>query len=126
MKKCIYRLMVLAVMVLAMCAGAFAVDEAEITINAVNFPDENFRSYVSSKFDTDNSGGLIASEIASATRIDVTNSSISSLKGVEFFTALTYLYCTRNQLTTLDVSKNTALTYLECRSNQLTTLDFQQ
>jgi Leucine-rich repeat (LRR) protein len=29
-------------------------------------------------------------------------------------TALTYLYCSRNQLTNLDVSKNTALKYLEC------------
>lgn len=38
-------------------------------------------------------------------------------------TALTYLNCSDNQLTTLDVSKNTALTYLSCYSNQLTTLD---
>ena len=38
-------------------------------------------------------------------------------------TALTYLNCHYNQLTSLDVSKNTALTYLDCRSNQLTSLD---
>ena len=36
---------------------------------------------------------------------------------------VTELYCNRNQLTTLDVSKNTKLTYLNCESNQLTTLD---
>ena len=48
MKKCIYRLMVLVVMLLVMCAEGFTVNEAEITIDAVNFPDENFRSYVSS------------------------------------------------------------------------------
>ena len=38
-------------------------------------------------------------------------------------TALTTLDCNKNQLTTLDVSKNTALTGLDCSSNQLTALD---
>ena len=36
---------------------------------------------------------------------------------------MTHLYCTRNQLTALDVSKNTALTNLDCQENQLTALD---
>ena len=38
-------------------------------------------------------------------------------------TALTELYCHRNQLTALDVTKNTALTTLYCYENQLTALD---
>ena len=38
-------------------------------------------------------------------------------------TALEELYCYSNQLTKLDVSKNTALTDLHCKDNQLTTLD---
>ena len=38
-------------------------------------------------------------------------------------TALTELYCHRNQLTALDVTKNTALTKLYCYENQLTALD---
>jgi len=33
------------------------------------------------------------------------------------------LWCHRNQLTSLDVSKNNALAYLGCSDNQLTTLD---
>jgi Leucine-rich repeat (LRR) protein len=36
---------------------------------------------------------------------------------------LTYLDCHFNQLTSLDVSKNTALTYLACYFNQLKSLD---
>ncbi len=36
---------------------------------------------------------------------------------------VTELYCSDNQLTTLDVSKNTELTKLDCHYNQLTTLD---
>ena len=38
-------------------------------------------------------------------------------------TALKGLFCYNNQLTALDVSKNTALTTLSCSNNQLTTLD---
>lgn len=38
-------------------------------------------------------------------------------------TALTYLYCDENQLTSLDVSKSTALTELLCQRNLLTGLD---
>ncbi|MBR0279499.1 MAG: putative Ig domain-containing protein, partial [Synergistaceae bacterium] len=38
-------------------------------------------------------------------------------------TALTNLYCSNNQLTALDLSKNTALTRLECQNNKITTLD---
>jgi Leucine-rich repeat (LRR) protein len=41
-------------------------------------------------------------------------------------TALTYLDCDSNQLTSLDVSQNTALTELRCYDNQLTSLDVSQ
>ena len=39
---------------------------------------------------------------------------------------VTYFDCYKNQLTTLDVSKNTALTKLDCSNNQLTALDVSQ
>ena len=48
---------------------------------------------------------------------------ITSLKGIEHFTAMTYLDCNSNKLTALDVTKNTALTTLDCYDNQLTALD---
>jgi len=51
------------------------------------------------------------------------SSKINSLVGIECFTNLTKLYCSGNQLTTLDVSKNANLTGLSCSNNQLTTLD---
>lgn len=88
-----------------------------------NFPDENFRSYVSTNFDKNGDGWLLPSEIAAVTKIDVYDESISSLKGIEYFTALKELYCYYNGLTELDVSKNTALTKLNCQDNQLKSLD---
>lgn len=40
--------------------------------------------------------------------------SITSLKGIEFFTALQKLYCYGNQITALDLSRNTELDTLAC------------
>ncbi|MDC1471674.1 T9SS type A sorting domain-containing protein [Flavobacteriaceae bacterium] len=45
------------------------------------------------------------------------------MTGIEGFTALVYLRCEYNQLTSLDVSQNTALEYLECNNNGLRSLD---
>ena len=94
-----------------------------VAINATNFPDANFRNYVLSNHDKNSNNSLDASEIAVTTQISVSFSSISSLEGIEYFTALTDLYCSNNNLTTLDVSNNTALEFLVCGDNNLTTLD---
>lgn len=51
------------------------------------------------------------------------NSPISNLTGIEAFTALTYLNCLGNNLTSLDFSANTALTFLNCGFNDLTSLN---
>ena len=102
-------------------SGEVSVD-GSVSVNAANFPDEIFRSYVSDNFDSDGDGGLSAKEIQNVTSINVSFQSISSLKGIEFFTSLTSLDCRYNQLTSLDISKNTALTYLACGNNQLTSL----
>ena len=79
-----------------------------IAINAANFPDANFRTVVST-FDKNGDGKLNEAEIAAVTAIYCDKKNISSLKGIECFTALTTLWCYGNQLTALDVSKNTAL-----------------
>ena len=97
-------------------------DSTTITINETNFPDENFRKWLLEQ-DFGSDGELTAEEIAAVTEIDVSEKEIQSLKGIEFFTALTLLECGSNQLTELDVSKNTALIYLRCRVNKLTALD---
>ena len=94
----------------------------KIEINSTNFPDKNFRDYIS-RFDENEDGGLSKNEISKVTRISIYSKDISSLTGIEFFTALTYLFCSSDQLTALDVSKNTALTELDCSYNKLTELD---
>lgn len=95
---------------------------ADVEINETNFPDANFRAYLTSQ--TYGSDGVITdAEIAGVTDISVYYRNISDLKGIEYFTALTSLGCGGNQLTALDVSQNSALTSLLCYNNQLSTLD---
>ena len=95
----------------------------EITIGRDVFPDDKFRQYVKDKIDTDGNGKLSQLEIMAVTEIDVSDSNISDLSGVEIFTQLQELHCNSNALTSLDVSKNTQLQYLCCYSSFLTSLD---
>lgn len=101
----------------------FTIDEGpSIEINEENFPDNNFRNYLlSQSYGKD--GKISESEIQNAKIINIYGMNIRSLKGIEYFTALTDLICSNNQLTSLDISKNTALTLLYCGVNQLTNLD---
>ncbi|MBQ6971223.1 MAG: leucine-rich repeat domain-containing protein, partial [Synergistaceae bacterium] len=94
-----------------------------MAVDETNFPDDNFRSYISGNLDKDGDGSLSDEEIAAVTNIDVSGKSISSLKGIEWFAALETLHCSGNSLTELDVSNNTTLTTLYCNYNQLPALD---
>ena len=93
-----------------------------IVIDKANFPDDNFREYLLNQ-DYGKDGVLTGREIMNITEMDVYEMEISSLQGIEYFTALTELDCADNELTTLDISKNTALVKLYCSWNHLTSLD---
>ena len=92
----------------------------------VNIPDANFKAslVINSAINTNGDSEIQVSEASAFNGlIYVYNMNISNLTGIEAFTAITYLSCGSNQLTSLDVSGFTALTYLECNGNQLTSLD---
>ena len=103
--------------------GNIEIKTTAVRINSTNFPDGNFRSYVSSNFDTSGDGYLIKQEIRNATYIIAGNKSISNLKGIEYLTSLQALACNNNNLTSIDLSKNTSLTSIVCDNNKLTSLD---
>jgi len=87
----------------------------------VNIPDANFKAYLVSNtaINTNGDNEIQVSEASVFNdTIDCRSMNISNLKGIEAFTALTYLDCVDNQLTSLDVSQNTALTYLYCGGNK--------
>jgi len=99
----------------------------------VSIPDTAFLyALIDEGVDT-NGDSLISFEEAEAvTSLDVSNygegwyeeeGAASSLAGIEAFINLDTLYCSRNGLTSLDISNNIALRFLWCGGNDLTTLD---
>ena len=120
-RKLLTALLVLCAALCLLPALALAEGAADVAIDPTNFPDANFRTYVST-FDTDNDDRLTPAELAAVENMALSNKSIGDLTGIEHFTALTELDCRRNQLTSLDLSKNTALQVLNCNNNPLTSL----
>lgn len=92
-------------------SGGVAIDEK-------NFPDKNFRKYLLEQ-DYGNDGVISENEIKRVNSIYVENCDIYNLKGIEFFTDLTYLNCSRNELTSLDVSNNSKLNVIYCYKNNI-------
>ena len=120
MEKCV--LFIIMILLAVLIAGsAMAADE--VVIDQTNFPDAVFRDYVAENCDVDKNGSLDQDEINNIYSISVTALNIGSLKGVEYFSSLTWLFCDINSLTTLDVSMNTELVLLNCSSNQLNSID---
>lgn len=121
------------VLTLSLLPG-MALAAGDVAINDTNFPDANFQKYIKDVLDTNKDGSLSEAEIAKVTELTfeypdspgVKMSNIASLKGIEYFTALTTLDCSEQKLTTLDVSANTNLTTLNCSENRLTSLDLSK
>ena len=87
-------------------------------------PDDNFEQVLINKgFDHLLDDSVTTVNINTVTSLSLWGRNISDLTGIEDFTALTYLQCVSNQLTSLDVSANTALIELACYDNKLTYLD---
>ena len=126
MRKRLLSILLLCCMVLTLLpTAAFAADGVDI--DETNFPDANFRQYVKDEFDKDNDDILSADEIAEAKEISVEGTPITSFKGIEYFTALTNLECSRTKLTSLDTSHNKKLGYLRCNYiPDLTSLNVSQ
>ncbi len=110
-----------AVMILGVGVGAVAQN--------VSIPDANFKTYLIGNAAI-NANGDKEIQLTEATAyngdIECEGLKISDLTGIEAFVALTELYCSENNLTILDLSKNIALIELACSENSLTSLDLSK
>ena len=98
-------------------------DENFVNIDNINFPDDKFRAFVE-RYDKDNDGWLSLSERNNVSQIQIINSGkMSSIKGIEFFTALKYLDCSYHKISELNISNQTALKKLNCAGNNLSELN---
>lgn len=88
-------------------------------------PDSNFeQKLIDLGIDTDGLNGKITiTNINLITSLDLSNSNITDLTGIQYFTSLTELYCNGNKLTAIDISKNKQLILFNCSNNAISTLD---
>ncbi len=98
------------------------------SVEYIALKDSNFeQKLIDLGIDTDGLNGKIStSDISSITSLDLSNSNITDLSGIENFTSLANLDCSNNQLTNLDLTKNILLETLNASSNQLTSLDLSK
>ncbi len=126
-KKLLASVVCLAMFVGLLPMNAFALGDTpttritptNATIDATNFPDDNFRVLVGT-YDVNKDSVLNEEELATVTAIDADDMYIADLTGIEFFTSLTTLSATNNYITTIptlsdtvtsiDVSNNMTLT----------------
>lgn len=96
------------------------------TPEIILIPDSKFeQKLIDLGIDTDGlNGKIFVTDISAVTSLDLSNSNITDLTGIEAFTNLTFLDCSNNNLTLLDLSKNLKLEILNASINQISNLDF--
>ena len=104
---------------------------AQITIPDLNFKNalvntlctdsDNNGSY-DADVDTNNDGEIQISEALLVTNLKVSNNNISNLTGIENFTLLNTLYCSWNNLDSLNFEQNINLTNLDFSKNDISYL----
>ncbi len=87
-------------------------------INSSNFPDAKLREYLLTLY---SKGYVTSSEVNSRTSLTFSGKQVSSITGIHRFTALTYLDCSTNYLTSLSTLPSNLKT-LDCHSNNLSSL----
>ena len=103
------------------------VDDSSCSYQMTYVPDDNFeQGLINLGYDNVLDDSVYTTSIQYVTSLNLNYKNINSLLGIEDFTALEYLNCSVNQITSLDVSQNTLLDSLDCCGNLLTSLDVSQ
>lgn len=84
--------------------------QADVKIDAQNFPDETFRNYVTQHFDSNKDDVLSPEEIAAAKTVNLADdNSVESVQGIELLPALTEINVSGTAISSIDVTKNPEL-----------------
>ncbi|MCZ8197701.1 MAG: T9SS type A sorting domain-containing protein [Flavobacterium sp.] len=90
----------------------------------VNIPDANFKAkLLALGVDTNGDTNIDTFEAIEVTNLELSNSSISSLSGIESFTSLISLGCSNNQIASLYLTGLNNLQVLACNDNQMLSLE---
>ncbi|HMG82686.1 MAG TPA: T9SS type A sorting domain-containing protein [Ferruginibacter sp.] len=96
-----------------------------VTAQYVSIPDNNFRAFLQTKYPSSFNGANMldttSSAIVNETTLEVGGLRIVDFTGIQYFTSLTYLDCSQNQIVSLPTLPG-SLTYLDCSEDRLDTL----
>lgn len=98
----------------------------DVPITEDVFPDAVFRQWLTDPANLNGAGAdgvFTQEELEDIRQINVSSMGISSLEGIEVFSALESLSCKDNVLESLNVQQNRALRYLQCDYNSIDSLD---
>ena len=70
----------------------------EILLDEENFPDDNFRAALAKDLGIAEGGEINMELILATNKLDVSNGKVTKLSGIEYFTALTTIYCQSNMI----------------------------
>lgn len=131
--RLVSALLTLAMVFTFLPFSAFAA-EGDIAIDDTTvFPDAGFREYLlygyhyvdgtKTRIDTDKNRILSQGERMAVKIMDVSTYEVYGLEGIEYFTELRELNCTKRPIGSLNLRKNTKLEQLRCKDSGLTKLD---
>ncbi len=128
-------LFVLVMLAISVVPGATHLSVPElrnkpVPIDSETFPDEAFRSYISTHIDQDGNDYLSMDEIASVkaigrydqetyavTETGLANAGVHSLEGIDTFYNLESLVASGNDISEFDISGNRSLRYVDLRNS---------
>ncbi|MBQ4005138.1 MAG: hypothetical protein II609_00050, partial [Muribaculaceae bacterium] len=116
--------MKMAMLTLVLSLAAALPTHADVAFNEANFPDANFRSWLSSHFAEAVADGVWTdAELATVTEISCSYPNLESMVGIEHFSNLQKLTYSGSKMTQLDLSKNHNLAEVVAESSQLRALN---
>ena len=93
--------------------------------NIIDIPDANFKKALINNSQINRDGNSKITEFEAGTTIgvlNISNKEITDLTGIEYFTNITSLICSQNQLERLNINSNKKLVKLDCSNNKLENL----
>lgn len=101
-------------------------DGVVVVLNDQNFPDQKFRWAICRMLPVADGDTIPNKFLRVVDEMDLHESDISSLRGIEYFGALRQLDCSDNQLMSIDISLNKNMEVLCCKGNKLNSIDVTQ
>ncbi len=92
----------------------------------IDFQDANFKARLVLNHQINLNGDneiQITEAAAFSGTLNVSNASIQNMNGIQFFSRISSLNCSNNDMTLLDISNNLSLNRLDCSNNQLLELN---